>query len=184
MCQGKAAPAAQDSPSSEWATLPASVCGVKWLRSPLTQQGEPHLRTCLTRLKTVIRSAPCPGHQTQRPSALWPCRVQQGWLSREGLACALGLECYDPSQEPAYIQPGTRGHAGGKVSEFLHKAMWQETLRSQVTVHSLSVHFVNCTMNSRRAAWTKCPQRERREPAEAVSSKPLSQQLTSQKLCS
>ena len=90
MCQGKAAPAAQDSASSEWATLPASVCGVKWLRSPLTRQGEPRLHTCLTRLKTVIRSAPCPGHQTQRPSALWPCRVQQGWLSREGLACALG----------------------------------------------------------------------------------------------
>lgn len=38
-----------------------------------------------------------------------------------------GLQCYDPSQEPAYTQPGTRGHAGGKASESPHKATRQET---------------------------------------------------------
>lgn len=52
-------------------------------------------------------------------------------------------------------------------------------------VHSLSVHFVNCTMNSRRGCLDQMPrERERRQPAEAVSSKHLSQQLTSRKLCS
>ena len=82
-----------------------------------------------------------------------------------------GLECYDPSQEPAYIQPGTRGRAGGKVSEFLHKAMWQETLRSQVTVCSQSLSAL-CELHNEQpqGCLDQMPsERERRQPAEAVS---------------
>lgn len=71
-----------------------------------------------------------------------------------------GLECY----EPAYVQPGTRGHAGGKASEFLHKAMWQETLRSQVTVCSQSLSPL-CELHNEQPQGLLGPnaQRERKE---------------------
>lgn len=65
-----------------------------------------------------------------------------------------------------------------------HKATWQETEVPSDCSQAVS-HFVNCTVNSYGGCLDHMPaEGERRQPAEAVGPKPLSQQPTSPKLCS
>ena len=94
-----------------------------------------------------------------------------------------GLQCYDPSQEPAYTQPGTEATPAERPQSLLPRPRGRR-LRSQVTAHGLSV---TCELHSQQpgGCLDHTPaEGERRQPAEAVGPKPLSQQPASPELCS